>query len=163
MDLFIVRHAWAGQRDDSRWPDDGMRPLTAEGKERFARVVKKLVGAGVAPGIIATSPLVRCVETAEILAAVLDGPKIVKLDELQPGSDLQGLLQWTVRQAAKHEQITWVGHVPDVDNLAAALIGDAGASIHFAKGAAAAIHFDGEPTAATGELQWLATAKLLGC
>ena len=69
MDLYIVRHAWAGQRDDSRWPDDGMRPLTAEGKERFARVVRKLADAGVAPGIIAASPLVRCVETAEILAA----------------------------------------------------------------------------------------------
>jgi phosphohistidine phosphatase len=163
MDLYIVRHAWAGQRDDSRWPDDAMRPLTVEGKERFARLVKKLVGAGATPGIIATSPLIRCVETAEILAAGLDGPKIVKLDALQPGSDLQELLQWTARQAAKHEQIAWVGHAPDVDNLAAALIGDAAALIHFAKGAVAAIRFDGEPAVGKGELQWLATAKLLGC
>ena len=45
MDLYIIRHAWAAESDDSRWPDDGMRPLTAEGKERFARVAKKLVGA----------------------------------------------------------------------------------------------------------------------
>ena len=163
MDLYIVRHAWAGQRDDSRWPDDGMRPLTAEGKERFARVVKKLADAGMAPGIIATSPLVRCVETAEILAGAIGGAKIVKLDELQPGSDLQGLLQWTARQAAKHEQIAWVGHVPDVNRLTAALIGDAGALIHFAKGAAVAIRFDGEPAVATGELQWLVSAKVLGC
>jgi phosphohistidine phosphatase len=163
VDLYIIRHAWAGQRDDSRWPDDGMRPLTAEGKERFARVVKKLVGAGVAPSVIATSPLVRCVETAEILAAGLDRAKLVKRDELQPGSDLPGLLRWTARQVGDHEQIAWVGHAPDVDNLAAALIGDGGALIHFAKGAAAAIHFDGEPAAGKGELQWLATAKLLGC
>jgi phosphohistidine phosphatase SixA len=163
MDLYIVRHAWAGQRDDSRWPDDGMRPLTAEGKERFARVVRKLGGAGMAPGIIAASPLVRCVETAEILAAGLDGPKIVKLDELQPGSDLQGLLRWTARQAAKHEQIAWVGHAPDVDRLAAALIGDAGALIHFGKGTVADIRFDAEPAVAAGELQWLVSAKVLGC
>ena len=98
------------------------------------------------PGVIATSPLVRCVETAEILAAALDGPKVVELDELQPGSDLQGLLRWTARQAAKHEQIAWVGHVPDVNRLVAALIGDGGSLIHFAKGAVAAIRFDGEPT-----------------
>ncbi len=163
MDLYIVRHAWAGQRDDSRWPDDAVRPLTADGKGRFARVVKKLVGAGMMPTVIATSPLVRCVETAEILAAALDGPKVVKRDELQPGSDLQGMLRWTMRQAADHEQIAWVGHAPDVDNLAAALIGDGEALIHFAKGAAAAIHFDGEPATGKGELQWLATAKLLGC
>ena len=163
MDLYIIRHAWAAERDDSRWRDDGMRPLTAEGKERFARFVKKLVGIGVAPGIIATSPLVRCVETAEILAAALDGPKLVKLDELQPGSDLQGLLRWTVKQSAKHKQIAWVGHAPDVDRLAAALIGDGGALIRFSKGAVAAIHFDGEPVVGQGELQWSANAKLLGC
>ena len=163
MDLYIVRHAWAGDRDDSRWRDDGMRPLTAEGKERFARVVKKLVGAGVTPTVIATSPLVRCRETAELLAAALDGPKIVELDELRPGSNLEGLLRWTVRQAAKHPQIAWVGHAPDVSRLVAALIGDGGSLIHFAKGAVAAIRFDGEPTLAVGELQWLASAKMLGC
>ena len=162
MDIYIVRHAWAGDRDDSRWPDDGMRPLTAEGKERFARVVKKLVGTGMTPTVIATSPLVRCMETAEILAAALDGPQIVKLDELQPGSDFQGLLRWTARQA-KHEQIAWVGHAPDVDKFAAALIGDGGALIHFGKGAVAAIRFDGEPHVGYGELRWLAAAKVLGC
>ena len=35
--------------------------------------------------------------------------------------------------------------------------------IRFAKGAVAAIRFDREPTVGNGELQWLATAKLLGC
>jgi phosphohistidine phosphatase len=163
MDLYIVRHAWAADRDDARWPDDGMRPLTPEGKERFARVAKKLVAAGMTPGVIAASPLVRCVETAELLAAALEGPKIVKLDELQPDSDLQGLLRWTARQAAKHGQIAWVGHAPDVNRFVAALIGDGGSLIHFAKGAVAAIRFDGEPTPGSGELQWLVTAKLLGC
>ena len=163
MDLYIVRHAWAEQRDDSRWRDDGLRPLTPEGKERFARVARKLVGIGMTPGIIATSPLVRCVETAQLLAIALDGPKIVELDELRPGSNLEGLLRWTARQAAKHPQIAWVGHAPDVSRLVAALIGDGGSLIHFANGAAAAIRFDGEPTGGAGELQWLATAKLLGC
>jgi phosphohistidine phosphatase len=163
MDLYIVRHAWAEERDDSRWPDDGQRPLTSEGKERFARVVKKLASLGVKPGVIATSPLVRCVQTAEILADALDEPKIVELDDLQPGSNLQGLLEWTVKKAAKHNQIAWVGHAPDVDRLAAALIGDGGALMHFAKGAAAAIRFDRDPAPAAGELQWLVTAKVLGC
>jgi phosphohistidine phosphatase len=163
MDLYIVRHAWAAERDDSCWPDDDMRPLTAEGKERFAGVVKKLVGCGMTPGVIAVSPLVRCVETAQLLAAALDGPKIVELDELRPGSDLQGLVRWTARQAAKHGRIAWVGHAPDVSHLVAALIGDGGSLIHFAKGAVAAIRFDGEPALGNGELQWLATAKTLGC
>jgi phosphohistidine phosphatase len=163
MDLYIVRHAWAADRDDSRWPGDEMRPLTTEGRERFARVVKKLVAAGMAPTVIAASPLLRCFETAQILAAALDKPKVVELDDLRPNSNLEGLLQWTARQAAVHEQFAWVGHAPDVSEFVAALIGDGGSLIRFAKGAVAAIHFDGVPTAAVGELQWLATAKVLGC
>ena len=69
MDLYIVRHAWAFDRDDDRWPNDDLRPLTDEGKERFAKVVKTLAGRGMAPQVVATSPLVRCVQTAELLAA----------------------------------------------------------------------------------------------
>jgi phosphohistidine phosphatase len=163
MELYIIRHAWAADRDDSRWPGDDARPLTPEGRERFARVAKKLAGCSMTPGVIATSPLIRCVETAQLLAAALDGPKVVELDELRPGSNLEGLSRWTVRQAAKHEQIAWVGHAPDVGRLVGALIGDGGSLIHFAKGAAAAIRFDGEPTIGNGELQWLVTAKTLGC
>jgi phosphohistidine phosphatase len=163
MNLYIIRHAWAEDRDDSRWPDDGLRPLTPNGKERFAQVVKKLVRSGMTPSVVATSPLVRCIETAGLVAAGLpEGPMIVELDELRPGSDLEGLLRWTVRQAQKHEQIAWVGHAPDVSRLAAALIGEGDSSIHFAKGAVAAIRFDGPATLGNGELLWLVTAKLLG-
>ncbi len=164
MDLYIVRHAWAFDRDDDRWPDDDLRPLTEEGKERFAKVVKTLAGRGLSPQVVATSPLVRCQETAELLAAgVAEGPKIVRLDELRPGSGVEGLLRWTARQAKEHEQIAWVGHAPDVDRLCAALIGGPEALVRFSKGAVAAIEFEDGPALGAGELRWLVTAKVLGC
>jgi phosphohistidine phosphatase len=164
MDLYIIRHAWAADRDDRQWPGDDLRPLTDEGKRRFAQVVEKLAGRGVSPQAVATSPLVRCRQTAQLLAAgVPDKPELVELDELRPGSDLEGLLRWTAGQARKHERIAWVGHAPDVGRLAAALIGSPEGQIHFAKGAIAAIRFDGPPTIGGGELQWLVTAKVLGC
>jgi phosphohistidine phosphatase len=163
MNLYIIRHAWAEDRDTSRWPNDDTRPLSADGKERFALLMKKLARCGMTPSIVATSPLTRCVETAGIVAAGLpERPKIVELDDLRPGSSLEGLLQWSVRQADKHEEIAWVGHAPDVGCLAAALIGTGDGLIRFAKGAVAAIRFDGLPAAGSGELQWLATAKVLG-
>jgi phosphohistidine phosphatase len=163
MDLYIIRHAWAEQRDASRWPDDDSRPLTPDGEERFALVAKKLVRCGMAPALVATSPLVRCVQTTEILAAAMPSrPKIVALDELRPGSDLEGLLQWTGRHGDKRDEIAWVGHAPDVDRLTAAVIGGGDSLIHFSKGAAAAVHFDGLPARGRGELRWLATAKVLG-
>jgi phosphohistidine phosphatase len=163
MDLYIVRHAWAADRDDSQWPNDDLRPLTAEGQQRFARVVAKLHDRGMNPEMIATSPLVRCVETAQLLVAgTPDEPKIIELEELRPGSNLDGLLTWTARQARKCRQIAWVGHAPDVDRMAAALIGAGDSLLRFAKGGIAAIRFDGLPTRGGGELQWLLTAKILG-
>ena len=163
MNIYIVRHAWAGHYGDSQWPDDSLRPLTEEGKERFAQLVAKLVGRGMTPEFLATSPLVRCVETAKLLAAGIGGAEVVELDELRSGGDVDGLMRWTVRQARTHQKIAWVGHAPDVNRLAAALIGDAEGVIHFAKGGVAAIRFDGLPILGGGELQWLVTAKVLGC
>ena len=83
MLLYIVRHAWAEERDDSIWPGDLERPLTDKGKKRFAQVVKKLVEAEFAPAVIATSPLARCRQTAELIREHVAGkPKIVPLDAL---------------------------------------------------------------------------------
>jgi phosphohistidine phosphatase len=164
MILYIVRHAWAEEADETRWPDDAQRPLTDEGCKRFAKMVKVLADRGLAPAVVATSPLVRCRQTAEIIARQIAGkPRLVPRDELSPGSDLDKLLAWTAPYAADEEQFAWVGHAPDVGELAAALIGDGSANLVFAKGALAAIEFDGHPTRRQGELRWLVTAKILGC
>jgi phosphohistidine phosphatase len=164
MNLYIVRHAWAADHDDAQWSDDSLRPLTEEGKKRFAKVAASLVDRGMKLQIVGSSPFVRCVETARLLIAAAGKAKLVELDELRPGSDLNGLLRWTAAQAQKkYESVAWVGHAPDVDRLTAALIGPSDALIRFTKGAAAAIRFDGPPVLAGGELQWLATAKILGC
>ena len=164
MDLYIIRHAWAGHYGDPEWPNDFERPLTEEGKVRFAKVVRKLVERGFAPEIIATSPLIRCRQTADLVAAGVPGdPPVVEREELEPGSDLEAMLHWTVEQAETHNQIAWVGHAPDVSHLTCDLIADGRVWIRFAKGATAAIRFDDVLHPGEGELRWLATAKLLGC
>jgi phosphohistidine phosphatase len=159
--LFLIRHAWAGEHGDPRYPDDRLRPLTGEGRKRFAAMLKRLPDEAVTASLIATSPLVRCRQTADLLAEHLGrDATVVAREELAPGSDLEGLIAWTVQQAA--ENIAWVGHAPDIGRLAAALIGNSASSIRFAKGAIAWIDFDGMVEAGNGELQWLATAKLMG-
>jgi phosphohistidine phosphatase len=164
MDLFIIRHAEAGHFGDPAWPDDSQRPLSDEGKQRFARMVEKLAPRGLAPEIIATSPAVRCVQTAQIVAqGVPEHPEVVELDGLSPGSDLGALITWTQKQWQKHQRVAWVGHAPDVGRLAAELIGDRNTWVRFSKGAIAAIRFDGPPDIGEGELRWLVTAKTLGC
>ncbi len=42
MKLYIVRHGLAGEHGDPRYPDDRLRPLTDEGRKRFANTVKAL-------------------------------------------------------------------------------------------------------------------------
>lgn len=163
MILYIVRHAWAGERSDA-WPDDRQRPLTPGGMKRFVKVVKTLADRGFAPQMIATSPLVRCRQTADIAAKHVPGkPRVVEREELSPGSDLGEILRWTHNQAGDCEEVAWVGHAPDVNQLAAALISNGASALRFAKGGIAAIHFDGPPEPEEGELWWLSSAKLLGC
>jgi phosphohistidine phosphatase len=164
MILYVIRHAWAEEVDQTRWPDDRGRPLTKDGRKRFAAVVERLAKRGLAPQRLVTSPLVRCVETAKIVAAgVSPQPDVVQHAGLAPGSDLPALLKWMKTETRRCEQVAWVGHAPDVGHIAAALIGDGSAAIEFSKGAVAAIEFDGMPAVGAGVLRWLVTAKLLGC
>lgn len=163
MILYIIRHAWAGQFGDPDWPDDSQRPLTAQGKKRFADVVKALAQRDFAPELVVTSPLTRCRQTAELVVKGVKGkPKLVQRDELQPGSNLEGLLTWTAEEGGDGQEIAWVGHNPDVEEMTAALIGDPGSHLRFAKGAVAALQFPGLPKLREGELRWLVTAKILG-
>ncbi len=59
--------------------------------------------------------------------------------------------------------MAWVGHAPDIANLAALLVGAGDGQIEFEKGAVAAIRLAGRIDAGAGELVWLATAELLRC
>ncbi len=116
------------------------------------------------PSLIATSPTVRCRETAQILAeGLIDRPEVIDRQELLPHGDLESLLGWTAQEADEHSQIAWVGHAPDVGQLTAALISQPNAPIRFAKGAVAALRFDGPIEIGAAELRWLVTARLLDC
>jgi phosphohistidine phosphatase len=160
MFIYIARHAWAGERGDPRWPDDSFRELTPDGIKRYTKVVKTLAERGFEPARIATSPYTRCRQTADIIAANATGkPPIDELHALEPGSELEPLIEWTNQDG---DDVCWVGHSPDVEELAAALISDGDARVRFAKAAVAAIYFDDNAEAGTGTLYWLATAKSLG-
>ena len=164
MNLFIIRHAWAEEHDPERWPDDSARPLTSLGIERFKTLVRTLAGREFKPEIVATSPYVRCVQTADIVSVCAKGDIIVdRVEALEPGSDIDAMIAWTNKCAAKgFEEVAWVGHAPDVGDLAGELIGNE-AAVRFAKGAIAMISFDSDKIiAGEGELRWLVTAKILG-
>ncbi len=161
MQLYIVRHAFAGQHGDPRYPNDALRPLTDRGRKKFGQLVEKIAQRDFRPRAVATSPYVRCRQTAEIIADLVPGcAPPIELDALAPGSRLDALLSWTRQQGADH--LAWVGHSPDVEHLAGSLIGDEATEIRFGKGTVAAIDFEDDEDLAAGQgiLRWLVTTGL---
>ncbi|PYU14179.1 MAG: phosphohistidine phosphatase SixA, partial [Acidobacteria bacterium] len=72
MELYIVRHGIAIDREDPQCPPDPERYLTEEGVEKTKGVAKGVAALGVAADLFFTSPYVRASQTAEIFADVLD-------------------------------------------------------------------------------------------
>jgi len=93
--LYVVRHAVA--EDQSADGDDRSRRLTGKGRRRFAKLVRRLVRAGLEIDVVATSPLVRTVETAELLAAGLPtAPRVEVVEALAPGSDWHAVVDGAI-------------------------------------------------------------------
>ncbi|MDX1961930.1 MAG: histidine phosphatase family protein [Pirellulales bacterium] len=167
MILYLMRHAWAGDFGDPRYPDDRQRPLTAEGRKRFIRWLNYLEPADIRPRVIFTSPYVRCRQTADLLAEWLaDTHKysatVISIDELGCGARPRDV--WTTTQGhpanALAEDQAWVGHMPDMSSMCGAWLGLSGGGLHFTKGAIAAIRCDPPPQLGQGELLWLASPKM---
>jgi phosphohistidine phosphatase len=117
--VYLVRHAQA----DSDVPgglDDGARPLTGKGRhaaeKHFRALHKRMHGVD----LILTSPLVRAVQTAQILALVqeLDVPLRVHrslLPDMPVGSQERLLKE-------HRDDLVLVGHNPSIPAMAAHLL-----------------------------------------
>ena len=161
MDLYVVRHAVAYERDAERWPDDSKRPLTPEGEERFRRAVGGILRLVPEVGAVLSSPFVRTWRTAEILEQ-RGWPAPVTLEELEPDFPPPKALD-ALAPYADAESVALVGHRPQLHELVSYLLtGDAeGASVRIKKGGIARLSFDGPPEPGAGLLEWLLTPKAL--
>ena len=158
-EIYLVRHAIAAERGDD-WPDDSKRPLTERGISRFKEGVGGLHGLDAVIDEIFSSPLVRARQTADLLAAGVDGRPTVKLlDALAPGHSPATVVA-QLAKAAKGRRLALVGHEPDLGELAAFLIG-ARRSLPFKKGGICRIDVAGLSSKASGTLVWFVTPKIL--
>jgi phosphohistidine phosphatase len=130
--LYVMRHGPA--EDASATGRDGDRALTPEGRERTRAVARALLADGEIPLTIVSSPLVRALQTAEIVAATTDVEKNVReakdaggapgaveiRREMTPGGDPFGLVVELARAGRKRVMV--VGHEPDLSMLVASLV-----------------------------------------
>jgi phosphohistidine phosphatase len=125
MKLYIMRHGPA--EDVAASGRDADRALTAPGRERVRAVGKSLLEEDEAPHAILTSPLVRALQTAEIVAAATKlgerGGAVETRREIAPGGDAYDLVREIVETRRKRTMI--VGHEPDLSALVARLVGHA--------------------------------------
>ncbi len=157
MQLWLIRHAVAADRDEFDGPD-AKRPLTDKGRRRFRAFCEWLAGETPMPQIILTSPLLRAVETATLLAkeSGLKKSEIVSTDLLAPGVDLPALLGFVRDQPA--DLVALVGHEPDISHCLAEIVG--GGEFAFGKGFVAAVEFASAPAVGTGRLRWFVGPKM---
>ena len=161
MDLLIVRHGLAGDRDEfaATGQADELRPLTEEGVHRFKKTARGLHRILGRIDLIATSPLTRARQTAEVLAKRFDVP-VVETDVLRPDAPYTKFASW-IKKSTTADPVAIVGHEPHLSGLVAWLIGDAGARVELKKGAACLIRFDRQAQRGAGTLRWLMQPDLL--
>lgn len=115
LEIILVRHAIAFERDRARWRDDRARPLTPEGKQKFRKVAAGLARWLPPVERMITSPLVRARQTAELLTEVAGWPKAIDSPELAPQSSPAAVL--AMLRAERTRCIALVGHEPALSAL----------------------------------------------
>jgi phosphohistidine phosphatase len=160
MDLYIVRHGIAIDREDPKSPAEADRYLTEEGIAKTKQVAKGLASMGIHADLMITSPYVRARQTAAIFAKALDYPeqKIRQSESLLPGAEPGAFLRELAREK-NASSVFCFGHAPHLDGLVAAAVG---AQRHITTLKKAGVAFVEMKRVAppNGLLAWLVTPKV---
>jgi len=152
MQLYVVRHGIAVEGDEGI-PDE-WRPLTDKGRRRFQKMARSFAKRGRRLDLILTSPLVRAVQTAEILAGATDHGEVAILAELDPKFDVEAVRKALAARAEKAEAVAIVGHEPQLSSLLAALSKVSPADLDLEKGAIVRVDVSTLTDGASADPRW---------
>jgi phosphohistidine phosphatase len=154
VDVYVIRHAIAAERDAGLWSDDSLRPLTKAGKERFRAVARGLKALGAGVDAVLSSPAVRARETAELLTAEAGWPEPQEAPELAPGRPVAGLVPVLARRAGR--SVALVGHEPALSMLVSLLLAgdELAVEVELKKGGVVLLTCGAEPRPGAAVLRW---------
>src|SRR5688500_10778707 len=112
MELYLLRHAIAHERNRARWPNDSQRPLTSAGRRRFRDAARGLKQWLPKRAVILTSPYVRARETAAILSKIAKLPRVVECPEIASGAPVRKAFE--LLRSRKEGAVVLVGHEPNL-------------------------------------------------
>lgn len=152
MNIYLIRHGKA--EPISPLVNDKERQLTDEGKkilrssaELWKSVIKK-------PDFILTSPLLRAVQTAEIIAEAMNfKDDILKENLLLPGSSTNSLIE--LSKSLNADNIFFIAHQPDLSFHLSRFIGNSEVNLKFSPGSIAKISFEDKLKIGKGVLAFL--------
>lgn len=162
MELYLLRHAIAVEREGLSPLRDRERPLTREGIRRMRRIARGMAGLRISPDLMLTSPFLRALQTGEIVAAEL-GCKVPEVTpHLEPGGDLQGLITLLQKRSRTASSILLVGHSPALGILASVLLaGDDRMQMTLKKGGLCKLRIDRMDRGPCATLLWLLAPRQL--
>jgi phosphohistidine phosphatase len=122
MEVYLIRHGIAAER--GTYVDDEQRPLVNKGKDKTAKVAKRLLATGLKFNLILASPLVRASQTAEILQQSGLCKRIETVSFLKPQGKIEQWLIWLQSYQSKNPdaKLALVGHQPDLGEWAEMLV-----------------------------------------
>lgn len=133
--LHLLRHGVAEDAGPATGGRDEPRALTERGIAQMHAAARGMAALGLELDAVLTSPLTRCVQTAQIVCDHLGGTPHPD-QRLRPGLDLDGLDD-VLLEHPDAGAVLVCGHQPDLSILVAELTG--GAGLHFRKGALAVL------------------------
>jgi phosphohistidine phosphatase len=164
VNLYLLRHAIAANKDDPAFESDSERPLTKKGIKKFRKAARGIERLGVSFDAILSSPLVRARQTADLVAEILGQESAVdEMPALAPESSPEQLVSELSSVEGK-EHVMLVGHEPFLGNLAGFLLtrkNDSDVRIPLKKGGICRIEIDTVPPTQAGTMHWLLTPKQL--
>jgi phosphohistidine phosphatase len=142
-----------------KWSDDDQRPLSAAGKLKTHAVAVGLARLEEDISQILTSPLLRCLQTAELLADLVQPGKGFDIEpSLAPAGSRDALIQ-RLTSMNDNATVVLVGHEPDLGRLVGWLLFGTGDSIPLRKAGACALEFDGRVQPGVAALSWFLSPR----
>ena len=152
MNIFLIRHGKAEPASPAKKDID--RELTEEGVSIIKRSVDFWKNGIISFDFIITSPFKRAVQTAEIIAELMNYKNDLIIDRvLSPGSSTRSIIQ--LAEVLIGDNIAFVGHQPDMSYHISSLACNSQLNLKFSPASIAKVSFNGNPKPGKGLLELL--------
>ena len=151
IEIYVVRH---GSAEDEAEGGDALRALTPKARKRLHKTARNLADRSGGIDAIYMSPLVRAVQTAEVLAGTCKPEVCAAMQQLEPSHSVDEALSAVARRAKGVRALALVGHEPLLSSIIAALVRANARDIDLRTGTVVRIDVDKLPKPSKAVARW---------